>query len=65
MTLRETKGIKLIKIDEPSALRDQETLHSGPGDCDLGDEGPTFTKRRGGRENQRTCTSLFDPQKPD
>lgn len=33
------KYIKLIKVDEPLAQRDKETFHSGPEDCDLGNQG--------------------------
>lgn len=29
----------MIKVDEPLALRDKETFHSGPGGFDLGDQG--------------------------
>lgn len=59
MTLRDMKGIKLIRVDEPLALRDQEILHIGPGDYDLGHEGTTYTKRRRGREDKKNLYSTL------
>lgn len=43
MALRDTEDIKVIKVNEPLALRDKETFHSGPGDFDLGDQGEERT----------------------
>lgn len=39
MALRDPEDIKVIKVDEPLALRHKETFPSGPGDFDLGDQG--------------------------
>lgn len=35
MPLRDVKDMKLIEVDEPLALRDEERFHNGPGVFDL------------------------------
>lgn len=68
MPLRDVKDMKLIEVDEPLALRDEERFHNGPGVFDLrnqGDGGTTYTYKCvcvcGGCT--RTCTHPFFLQK--